>query len=265
MSRQQPSSTQQDLHAATRAPWARFLILVVVIYIATVITGGLALLYSPAARAEPRLEALGGVCDQTRSDKGSWWNDHYETSIDLTTRCYQIGVSDRPWTVATYPAGWRIAYVNLGRITTDSVMAARDEDQFSNPSGAHCNPSTNAGCLIRTVGGGTAYGLSAGLLLEDKLDEQATAGIEAGLLVYHNEFKIAMYRQPGGEPYARWNEAEGWLATPYIGANLRYGWLLLSGRMYQRITAHKVGCVGGCSGITKGPALQVNAGVSIPF
>jgi len=215
-------------------------------------------------RAEPRVELLGGTCEQTRSDKGSWWNDHYPTSIDLTTRCYQIGMSDRPWKLGTWPAGWRVAYVDLGRITTDSVMAARDEDQFSNPSGSDCDRSTNSGCLIRTVGGGTAYGISAGLLVEERI-AQATLGLESGLFVYHNEFDIDISRYPGGEPYARWNMAEGWLATLYIGANLRHGWLLLSGRMYQRVTAHKVGCVGGCSGVTKGPALQVSAGISIPF
>jgi len=249
----------------------------------TVAGAVITILYSsPRAAAEPRFEVLVGSCDQTRSEKGSWWNDNYHTSIDLTTRCGQIGVSDTPWKArlfnSTWSAGWRLAYVDLGTIHTDSVMAMRDEDQFQNPNGSQCDPATNANCLMLTTGGGRAQGVSIGGLLEHAFGGFADPaeprsglvfGAEAGLFVYHNSFNIDIepVQANGGDApdiHMNWDMAKGWLATPYVGANLRFVDLFVAGRIYQRVTAHKIGC-GGCSGITKGPAYQLNVGISIPF
>lgn len=273
---------QTDDGPAARDILRRAIYVVIYGFLATLLFGAGITVYvalTGRAAAEPRIEVLGGACNQTRSEKGSWWNDHYPTSIDLSTSCSQIGVSATPWKLLAFgtpwDAGWRLAYVNLGRITTDSVMALRDDEQFANPSGAHCDHATNSGCLIRTVGGGTAQGISAGLLMERDLAGFQFArpqrngivfGVEGGLFVYHNRFTIDItrYPDPGGAPAIHWDEAEGWLATTYVGANLRFLQLMVSARAYQRVTAHAVGC-GGCSGITKGPAYQVVAGFSIPF
>ena len=249
----------------------------------TVAGAVLTVLYSsPRAAAEPRFEVLVGSCEYTRGEKGSWWNDYYPTSIDLTTKCGQIGVSDTPWKArlfdSTWNAGWRLAYVDLGLIHTDSVMAMRDVDQFSNPDGSQCDPTTNANCLMRTTGGGRAQGISIGGLLEHSIGDFADRadphsglvfGAEAGFFLYHNGFDIDIEAHPaaGGQASTiatSWDLADGWLATTYLGANLRFADLFIAGRIYQRVTAHKTGC-GGCSGITKGPAYQLNVGISLPF
>lgn len=230
------------------------------------------------ARAESRFEVMGGHCEQNRTAEGSWWNSHYETNLDLSTACYQLGISNTPWAWRGTSFGWRVAYVDLGRISTNSVMAIRDEDQFQNPSGANCNLATGAGCLIRTVGGGTARGISFGLLVERDRGGPVL-GAEAGLFVYHNRFAIhitnypdpsvstaAMVNQDHVTTNGRetdWDRADGWLATPYIGVNLRYQWFMVAARRYSSIMAK--GECGGCSGVTKHDAFQINAGISIPF
>lgn len=209
-----------------------------------------------------RFEAIGGECKQTRDDKGVWWNDHYQTNVDLTAACYQLGVSKTPWTWKGLDLGWRLAYVNLGPIKTDSVMAARDDEQRMNPDGKSCDFNSWRGCLWRTVGGGRARGFSFGGVAEKKLDG-FVFGAEAGALLYYNHFTIDIYWQDGSY-FQKWDMARGWLLTPYWGANLRYDWLFVAVRQYTKVTAHKSDC-GGCSGIANGPAWQVNAGVSIPM
>lgn len=209
-----------------------------------------------------RFEALGGACKQTRDDKGVWWNDAYETNVDLSTGCYQLGVSQTPWKWRGLDLGWRVAYVNFGAISTNSVMAARDEDQPHNPDGSDCDKSTVANCVIRTIGGGTAQGVSFGGVAEKALVD-LTLGAEAGLFLYHNHFTLDIYWQDGSY-MQRWDHARGWLLHPYLGLNLRHKWLVASVRQYTKLTAHKSDC-GGCSGIANGPAWQVSLGLSVPL
>ena len=210
-----------------------------------------------------RFELGAGNCEYGLSEKGSWWNDAYETNIDRNGTCYQIGLSQAPWKWGKYDLGWRAAYVRFPKLTTNSVMAARDDEQFQHPNGSECDPATFKGCTIRTTGGGRAQGVSLGGLIERRYGP-TTLGAEAGMFVYHNEFDIRI--TPGnGEKFAPyvWDLAEGWLATPYLGATLNYGYLFVSGRAYQGIKAH--GECGGCSGITQGTAWQWNVGVSVPL
>jgi len=233
------------------------------------------------ATAEPRMEILAGTCKLSRSSEGSWWNDNYPTNIDLKSACGQIGWSDTPWKWRSWNAGYRVAYVNLGGYSTDSIMAVRDEDQFNNPpiDGSLCNHATGENCIMRTVGGGRTYGLTLGGVIEEDLAgfnmpaqprSAFVLGYEAGLFLYHSYFAIDItpYPDPNAPvPYhesPHWDYARGWRISPYVGANIRYHWFILSGRAYSKITAHKMDCKG-CSGVTDGPAYQVTAGFSIPF
>lgn len=212
-----------------------------------------------------RFEALGGQCKQTRDNLGVWWNGRYETNIDLTTACYQIGVSKTPWRWRELDLGWRVAYVNFGPIKTNSVMASRDDEQEKlTLDGLTCWRPSGNGCLWRTIGGGRAKGFSFGGVAEKKLGG-FVYGAEAGLFLYHNQFKIDIYWEPSGDRFEQWNRAKGWLIHPYWGVNLKYDWLYFAVRQYTKLTAHKSGCQGGCSGVANGPAWQINAGVSIPL
>jgi hypothetical protein len=215
--------------------------------------------------APMRFEAALGTCSQSASDRGSWWNDHYETHIGLTNACAQIGVSQLRWDFGAARAGWRVAYVDLGRVESNTVFAMRDADQFDNPSGYDCNPATMQDCVGRGTGRSNPRGVTFGLLAERTFGRW-NLGAEFGAYAYHNYFTVDIEPAIDGDtwgPY-HWDSARGWLATPYIGASAQYRRLFVSTRAYHRVTAHQAGC-GGCSGITKGPALQLTVGVQVPL
>lgn len=216
-----------------------------------------------------RVELGAGQCQQARAGKGSWWNDHYATRLDLVDDCHQLGLSATPWQWKGADIGWRFAYVNLGRTKIDSVMAYRDDEQFSNPDGTGCDwLNEGRGCLIDVMGGGRARGFSLGAIAERSFGG-LTVGVEGGGFVYYNHFTVYVDSHPNGQTPAghwlpaRWDMARGWVGTTYLGANLRYGWLTAAVRTYAKITAHQSGCPG-CSGVTNGEAWQVNVGLSIP-
>jgi hypothetical protein len=223
-----------------------------------------------------RLEYGQGQCQQNRGGKGSWWNDHYPEFLDLNDGCRQLGISARPWKWRGYDVGWRVAYVNFGRVRINSVMAYRDDEQLSNPSGEHCvwgNGSVEAeaghGCLMRVNGGGQAQGFTFGGLMEKKVWRDLTLGGEAGAFFYHNHFTIRQTAYPDESTtpdwwWFKWDLARGPNATVYLGANARYGWLTVSVRTYAKIVAHDRKAYKQ-SGVTNGEAWQVNVGISIPL
>lgn len=226
----------------------------------TILAAALALAFSGADAADLRFEVLGGQCELTRDDNGVWHNTHYQTNVNLRDTCFQLGASATPWKLGAYNIGWRAAYVDFGRITTDSVMAARDEDQPHNPDGKSCDRATMENCLIRTIGGGHARGVSLGGVAERAFGP-VTIGAELGALVYYNNFTVAIHHWPANEYVYTWDLARGWMATPYAGATLQAGAFIAAARVYTKVTAHQSGC-GGCSGIANGPAYQFTAGVT---
>lgn len=232
--------------------------------------------YSPVKAEGLRLELGQGQCQQNRGGKGSWWNDRYRTFLDLNDKCYQVGLSTTPWRWRGNDVGIRFAYVDLGRVRINSNMAARDDDQLSNPSGKHCNWSKGGkGCLINVSGGGHPRGFSAGAVIERDVGGMML-GAEAGGFVYYNHFTVAVTaypdasKTPGWWWYRQWDLARGWQVSPYLGANVRYGYLYASARVYSKIVAscREDGCKtfnGGSSGVTNGEAWQINVGLSIPL
>jgi hypothetical protein len=220
-----------------------------------------------------RLELQAGQCQQNRGGKGSWWNDHYPEFLDLNDGCRQVGLSARPWQWRGYDVGWRVAYVNLGAVRINSVMAYRDDEQLSNPDGSSCTwgtpgPHEGRGCLMRVNGGGRARGFSFGGLIERQISD-FVVGAEAGLFVYHNHFTVRITAHPDESQtpdwwWMKWDLARGPNATPYLGANVRYGWLTASVRSYAKIVAHNRDAWKQ-SGVTNGEAWQVNLGLSIPL
>ena len=278
MAPQPPGFTPEHLEQLEAATRRSFWLHAAALYaLAIALAAFTFLLYPSHASAELRLEALGGRCEQNRTEEGSWWNDHYETNLQLRTGCYQLGISAAPWTWRGNSFGWRLAYVDFGSISTNSVMALRDEDQFKYPDGSRCNTTTGEDCLIRTVGGGRAQGISLGLIVERAMrgryfatQDHVTIGAEAGLFVYYNHWTVEVTAHPdpsvslmGDFVPMRWDQARGWLVTPYAGVNLRYHWLLVSMRTYASIMAQ--GKCDYCAGVTKHHAFQFNAGISVPF
>ena len=234
-------------------------------FLLTALLVGCAAAASSALAGDLRFEASTGLCGYGMSEKGSWWNDHYETNIDRRGACWQIGLSQTPWKWGRYDLGWRAAYVRFPKLTTNSVMAARDEDQFNHPNGDGCVAETRESCTIRTKGGGRVQGLSVGPIVERRIG-RATLGAEVGLFFYHNEFDVQVRPGPGNpgafQPY-QWNHAEGWRRKPYVGVNARYDWLFLAGRAYHQLDAK--GECDMCSGATGGTAWQWTVGISVPL
>jgi hypothetical protein len=231
-------------------------------------------------KAELRLEMGRGQCQQSLGGKGSWWNDHYRTFIDLNDSCYQVGISAAPWTWRGYDLGLRLAYVDLGRVRINSEMAARDDDQLSNPDGSHCDwKAWGKGCLISVKGGGHPRGFTLGPIAERKMFG-AVVGAETGLFAYYNHFtvNVSAYPDPSQTPdwwwYKQWDLARGWNFTPYVGFNVRTDKLkiphlpdmdlMLSVRTYAKVVASSRE-KNGSSGVTNGEAIQVNLALSVPL
>jgi len=220
----------------------------------------------PATSADLRFEASMGRCGYGLSEKGSWWNDHYETNIDRIGSCWQIGLSQAPWKWGRNHIGWRVAWVRFPDLATNSVMAGLDEDQFNHPDGSECAGNGSLkNCTIRVTGGGRAQGISIGPLIERKFGP-TTWGLEAGLFFYHNEFDVTVSPGPHNPdaftPY-QWNHAEGWRRKPYGGLTFNYHYLFVAARYYHQLDAQ--GECAMCSGATGGGAWQWTAGVSIPL
>lgn len=230
-----------------------------------ILVGAFLALHLGDARAETRLEALGGECQYTEVGDGIWQNSKYPHALDMRDACALLAVSSITPHAGAMATGWRLAYVTLGKARVDAVFPMVDHEQALPAfNGAACNSSTMSGCLGHGRGFQSARGLSLGYVLEDTVGP-IVLGLDVGAFVYEGTFSIAIEREPRSTA-ARWVDFHwtGWQATPYYGANIRYGYLMAMFRVYGRIRAAEHGC-GGCSGVANGSGTQVAVGLSVPF
>src|SRR3972149_1496510 len=116
-------------HISERRLWARFVVLLAIAMAAIY-------LVPSQARAEYRLEAIAGQCQQKAIGNGIWYQDAYPHSLDLTSGCAQVGVSVVTGTLGAWAYGWRFAYVDLGTMRFDSQFAMRGDEQHLVPAGS---------------------------------------------------------------------------------------------------------------------------------
>jgi len=218
----------------------------------------------PVFAAEPlRLEAQVGQCQYGLAPDGIWWTDLYPTNIDRRTTCYQLGVSQAPWHYKGFDLGWRLAYVNLGKLTADNQFTYL-EPQHPGVSGEDCDAKTLEGCRGRGKISQKTRGFTFGPLIERSWRD-FTLGVEAGGYYYRSVFEVNINSVPDPnslEPiHAKW---ASWRMTGYYGATARYGYLFATGRIYSNIRATEEYCQE-CGGITGGKTWQAIVGVQILF
>lgn len=216
---------------------------------------GMALAFTAEA-ADLRWEASGGVCKLGLAPSGIWWDERYEHDVDVTSGCYQLGLSAAPWHWKGWDFGWRAAYVDLGKFSADSMAPSRDEDMDRQPDGSECDRNTWKDCVTHFDGQGRAYGLSLGPLMERDVGK-LRLGMETGLYLYRSHYTVTTTHQYGYSEV--WDRARGTLVTPYLGVTANYGYFMTTARVYASI--REDGGCGGCCGLTRGPAFQLTAGV----
>jgi hypothetical protein len=227
------------------------------------------------ATAEPpiRFEAQVGQCEHGRAADGVWWSSYYVHQFDLRSTCWQLSASRAVGTWRGNHYGWRLGYVDLGRIKARANFTYI-EPQYPGENGAGCKFASTkdpAGCL------GTGHmrqhtrGLTVGGFAERPVAGW-TLGIEGGAYFYYSRFESTVVSIPDASQIPAYTHVYGdWLATPYVGLTARRGIFFATGRVYSIIEAHEHGnnvhgtdCFG-CSGMTDNHAWQITAGVQIPF
>lgn len=217
-----------------------------------------------AARAQVRLEVLGGQCQYGKVGNYVWYNEHYEHSLDMTAACSLVGVSRITGAYGYTHLGWRLAYVNMGSARTNAVFPMLDAEQTTVlPDGSNCNAANWRGCIGRGVGVQTARGISAGFIAERDL-WGGRVGAEIGGFLYEGRWRISVAPQAPSQFQGYSEDWRGLQATPYIGVSARYGYAMAMVRSYLRIRAAEHGCVG-CSGVAGKTATQTLIGLSITF
>jgi hypothetical protein len=231
----------------------------------------LLLCWGAVSGAEPlRLEAQVGQCEHGRAADGVWWSSYYPHQFDLRSSCWQLGASRLTGNWRGHNYGWRIAYVELGRVKTDATFTFI-EPQYPGETGETCDPATYVGCLGRGQMRQRTRGLTAGGLLERQFAGWEL-GVEGGLYFYYSRFDALVTSVPDGSKLPPHHHYYGdWLMTPYLGLTARRGILFATARVYGVVEAHEHGkgasgrdCFG-CTGITDGPAYQATVGIQISF
>ena len=222
------------------------------------------LLASASSSAELRFEALGGQCHYSKVGNYVWHNEHYPHELDMRSGCALIGISSVGRNDGNLALGWRIAYVDHGKATTNAVFPMRDDEQISVlPDGSNCNPITWNGCIGRGKGQQTARGLSFGVLAERKALGAAWE-IEGGLFAYLGSWRVHIEPEAPSNFHPVTYDWEGYQITPFVGFGVRDGYLMGIVRFYGRVRAAEHGC-GVCSGVANSVGTQVGIGLSVPF
>jgi hypothetical protein len=215
-----------------------------------------------------RLELLGGQCQGEPMSDGNWYSHKYPHEFHFRSRCWQVAISEILAKRAGFDLGVRFGYADLGNMGIDALWWLRDEDFASTPDGLSCTLGID-GNAANCLGNGRirqrVKGFTFGGLAERQLARYLRLGVEGGLYLYEGSFQVWVEPYPHPDSYTGWtNSYTGIQLSPYFGATLNSGPLMLSARVYTIIRAAEHGC-GGCSGPTKGPVRQLTAGLSWPF
>ena len=222
------------------------------------------LLHPRAEAAEPlRFEAQMGRCKQGLTPDGAWWSSSYPTDIDRTPQCYSLGLSQMPWKHNNTALGWRVAYVDLGKVKADNQFTYL-EPQQPGVSGENCDSTTLQGCRGRAGITQKTQGISFGPVAEWSWGD-LTLGIEGGGYYYYGVFETTVTSTPDvtkvNPVHYKWGSRH---LTGYFGATARYEYLFSTFRTYSRVFADEEGH-GNFTGLANGRAWQATIGVQVPF
>lgn len=214
-----------------------------------------------------RIEGSVGYCQHHLAPDSSWsyrdWGQ-YQTHMNIKPKCGQLGLSILPFESGGVKLGFRVAYVDLGTIRADNTYPVDEPAYFhAKETGTPVKSET-----ARFQGVGRSRGLTLGLAAESRAYGIDVGG-EGGLALLRNTWHVEF---PGGATTQAgcrtdWACADSNQVTPYVGVNVRYGYVFLSVRKYMSVHASNSG-----EGIrslfigpTAGPTVQATVGLSIPL
>ncbi len=223
------------------------------------------------SNAEPvRVEALGGQCKHRLAPDSSWHYQYggYETNMELSMKCAQLGFSFLPYEYRNLKWGYRFNYVHLGHVKADNTFPLDEKEYFrAKETGTQVNSPT-----ARFRGQGSTKGITVGLASEYPvlgLHVGPEVGIAALYSTWHTDIakeSWTTYAAPlTGCRADDWACADGWKATIYMGLTLRYGWLSVSARRYENVHASQSEKNPLFIGPTTGPVDTLMIGLSIPL
>lgn len=213
-----------------------------------------------------RLEAMGGQCQHRLAPDSSWHYQYggYEINMPLRVRCLQLGLSVMPFGSGDLRWGFRVAYVDLGKIEANNTYPVNEQAYFdAKDSGTEVQSET-----ARFHGQGGARGLTLGLASEYRVWRHLRVGPEfgaAGLYTrWHTQFNHAQAVNEGCRTND-WACADGLHWTPYAGLTVRWEWLQVSARRYFNVLTSQSEKNPLFTGPTTGPVDSIMVGLSIPL
>lgn len=229
-----------------------------------------ALLIAGAAHADDegslRLELMGGQCQHRLAVDASWHYEYggYETNMNLRPKCLQLGISVMPFKYRDLRWGFRVAYVDLGKIIADNTYPVDELEYFhAKDEGREVNSET-----ARFHAQGGARGLTIGLASEYPLWRELQVGPEIGAAglytTWHTQFNHAQAVNEGCRT-VDWACADGLHWTVYAGVTVRWQWLMISARRYFNVLTSQSEKNPLFIGPTTGPVDSILIGLSIPL
>jgi len=203
---------------------------------------------------EFRLEAGAGIAQHDKRKDGLWYQSEYPSEHHLRDAAFQIGAS---WFTTGAPTryGIRVAYADLGRVSSDALAIADEYDRGQN---LPCNPATLDGdCFARFQQTTYNRGWSLGPVVERDAGPfvlSAEIGPFFGKQTVVARAEHITAPEPGVVNVTNNFTFINWFA----GAGVRYKYLTLNVRWYQNLAA---------GGGWMGPrhAYTALVGLSIPF
>jgi len=203
---------------------------------------------------EFRLEAGAGIAQHDKRKDGLWYQSEYPNEHHLRDAAFQIGAS---WftTGAQTRYGIRLAYVNLGRVSSEALAIENEYDRHLN---LPCEPVTlNGDCFARYQQTTFNRGWSLGPVVEREAGPVVLSA-EIGPF-FGRQTVVAHVEHITASDRSDTNLTNSWTFTNwFVGAGVRYKYLTLNTRWYQNLAA---------GGGWMGPrhAYTVLVGLSIPF
>jgi hypothetical protein len=207
----------------------------------------LGLLMGCDARAEPKMELLGGQCQLDPRTQGSWWRGETFNVGPMKASCFQVGVSDK----IRRGLGWRVSYVDLGELplTEEAIGGPGPQPHWT------------------AQGTGAVKGATLGLYL-DRPFMGTVASIEGGAFVYRSEWSATAYHAASGY-YNHASPSPHTGAAFYIGAGLSYNVKDFSAtasvRVYPNLQANAMDSTGDAVGPTRATGVALVLGLQRSF
>lgn len=181
-------------------------------------------LLSSAPAAAVEFDARIGISDYGMVGSGIWWDENYPHSLDTKNIAFSIGLTGE----LTLWFDWRIGYLDLGKLETDSMGLSDD----TNPRRKHN--------LSRFQTESHVTGFYASALTNGDLY------VELGLYAFNPDFKVTMRDMPtgyydNGDRFGRDDVMAVKNSTisvkPFIGVGLKYKQFKISAHHYSLDTS----------------------------